>query len=267
MGLLANNPTDAAMIPRLELPIVLVHGLFGFDRIQVGALTIANYFPGIVEALQLGGNRVFVPSLSPTAGVEDRAKQLREFLRCTCPYDRVHLIAHSMGGLDARFMISRLGMASQVASLTTLGTPHRGTAFADWGVSKVKWFVKPTLDLLQMPHQAFDDLTSSRCQEFNAMTPDAHGVRYHSVAAEYDGNLGRPEWLLPHAIVRAVEGPNDGVVSIASARYGESFDVWPGDHFSLVNWVRPNSHPEETLERWRTLIQRLETPQIGHVEP
>ena len=44
---------------------------------------------------------------------------------------KVHIIAHSMGGLDSRRMIVDLGMADKVASLTTIGTPHRGTILAD----------------------------------------------------------------------------------------------------------------------------------------
>src|SRR5690606_21994510 len=43
----------------------------------------------------------------------------------------VNLFAHSMGGLDSRFLISSLGYGDRVASLTTLSTPHRGTAVAD----------------------------------------------------------------------------------------------------------------------------------------
>ena len=39
-----------------------------------------------------------------------------------------------MAGLDARYMISKLGMADKVATLVTIGTPHRGSYFADWGV-------------------------------------------------------------------------------------------------------------------------------------
>ena len=249
------------MIPRLDNPIVLVHGLFGFDRIQVGAYTIANYFPGIVEALQAAGNRVFIPSLSPTAGVEERAKQLRDFLRKACPYDRVHLIAHSMGGLDARYMISRLEMAPQVATLTTLGTPHHGSPFADWALSKVEWLVKPTLTFLSLPHQAFYDLTSAHCREFNAKTPNAPGVRYFSVAAEHEG--GSPEWFLSHSVVKNAEGPNDGVVSVKSAHYGESCDIWPGDHFSLVNWNTLRAKPAETLERWAKLINRLAVREVA----
>ena len=41
------------------------------------------------------------------------------------------------GGLDARYACSRLGLAPLVASLTTINTPHRGCAFADWLLSRV----------------------------------------------------------------------------------------------------------------------------------
>ena len=45
-----------------------------------------------------------------------------------------------------------------------------------------------------------------------------------------------PEWWIPHGIVNRAEGPNDGVVSIASATWGEHTEVWEGDHLNLVNW-------------------------------
>ena len=40
------------MIPKLRAPIVLVHGLFGFNHIRVGNVTLAHYFPGIFEGLE-----------------------------------------------------------------------------------------------------------------------------------------------------------------------------------------------------------------------
>src|SRR5581483_10052569 len=98
-------------VPKLREPIVLVHGLFGFDRVQLAGLTMAQYFPGIRQCLERAGNRVIVPSLSPTGAVAGRAQQLKEVLQRDCPDRPVHILAHSMGGLDARYMISRLGMA------------------------------------------------------------------------------------------------------------------------------------------------------------
>ena len=58
-------------IPRLRTPIVLVHGLFGFDSLRLGPWLIAQYFQGIPEALRRAGNRVLVASLSPTRGIAD----------------------------------------------------------------------------------------------------------------------------------------------------------------------------------------------------
>src|SRR5712691_2851316 len=103
------------IIPKLRTPIVLVHGLFGFDRVCVPVVgwTVANYFPSIPELLRAAGNRVLIPTLSPTGGVADRAGQLKEFIERESPSEPVHLLAHSMGGLDARYMISCLGMGNR----------------------------------------------------------------------------------------------------------------------------------------------------------
>jgi triacylglycerol lipase len=224
------------VIPKLRSPIVLVHGLLGVNRIQVGDWTLASYFGDIPQRLEAAGNLVMLPQLSLTGGVADRARQLQEFLNREMPHEPVHFIAHSMGGLDSRYLISRLDMASRVLSLTTIGTPHRGSPFADWSIHKLERFVKPILDWFGIPQQAFYDLTTTRCREFNTQVPDVSTVRYFSVAGRHEGDWWTPEWQLPHQIVLQVEGPNDGVVSVTSATYGETIDIWDGDHLSLVTW-------------------------------
>ncbi len=227
------------MIVKLRAPIVLVHGLLGFDRVVVGGVTISSYFPGIIEGLEAAGNRVLVPRLSPTGGVAERALQLKEFIERHSPAEPVHLLAHSMGGLDSRYMISRLEMAPRVLTLTTLGTPHRGTAFADWGINRLARLLRPFFQYFGISTQAFYDLTTARCRTFNDHVSDAAGVRYFSVAGKHDGHFLNAEFYLPYRIVLEKEGPNDGVVSVASAQYGERLDLWDGDHFSLVNWFNP----------------------------
>src|SRR5262245_40047095 len=199
-----------AMMPRLRAPIVLVHGLLGISRIRVVGFTLSSYFPGIFESLEAAGNRVFAPQLSLTAGVADRAAQLKQFIDRATPGEPVHILAHSMGGLDARYMISCLDMGKRVLSLTTLGTPHRGTSFADWGVSRLSRVVKPVFQYFGLPTQAFLDLTMANCRAFNDQVRDASGVRYFSLAARHDGRIHTPEFLLPYGIVLAEEGPNDG---------------------------------------------------------
>lgn len=248
-------------IPKLRAPIVLVHGLFGFDRLRLAGLTLAHYFAGIPPMLRAAGNRVLIPQLSPTGGIADRAAQLKAFLDRETPGEPVHLFGHSMGGLDARYMISRLGMADRVLTLTTLGTPHRGSVFAEWGIRRFERLVKPAFDFLGIPTQAFYDLTPASCRRFNETVPDAPGVRYFSVAGQHDGGYLNPGWLLPYHIVLKAEGPNDGVVSLASASYGESMEVWEGDHFSLVNWIsafgRHRTFWRNPARRYAPLIRRL----------
>jgi triacylglycerol lipase len=166
-----------------------------------------------------------------------------------------------MGGLDARYLISRLAMASRVLTLTTLGTPHRGTAFADWGVGRFERVLAPICQRLAVPLQAFYDLTTAACQAFNEQVPDAPSVRYFSVAGCHEGGWLSPEWQLSHPIVTRAEGANDGVVSIASAKYGEDCEIWQGDHFSLVNWLNPvalgRGLCQERSSHYAALVRRL----------
>jgi triacylglycerol lipase len=245
------------IVPRLRAPIVLVHGLFGFDRLQVGAWVLAHYFHGIPERLSACGNRVLVARLSPTAGIANRAAQLKAFLDREVRGEPVHLFAHSMGGLDSRYMISHLGMAPRVLSLTTLGTPHRGSPFADWGVGRFRRLLQPLLEYFGLPCQAFDDLTVARCRDFNEATPDDPGVRYFSVAGRFAPTWWSPEWQLPAAILHRTEGPNDAVVSVESARWGESCEVWDdGHHLNLINWHACRPHRDRT-EDYARLVCRL----------
>jgi triacylglycerol lipase len=249
------------VFPQLRVPIVLVHGLLGFGEVRLGGITVSEYFPGISHLLRRAGNRVLVPTLSPTAGVAARAAELKQYLDRVSPVEPVHIMAHSMGGLDARYMISRLGMGDRVLTLTTLGTPHRGTTFADWGVRRLSHLVKPVLELCGLPSQAFRDLTTANCRRFNEEVPDVANVRYFSVAGRHDGSLLLPEWYLSYNLVKQYEGDNDGVVSVASAEWGENLDVWDGDHLSLINWLNPFGHnrgwTRDPSPRYGVLLQRL----------
>lgn len=246
--------------PRLRAPVVLVHGLFGFDRLGVGPFTLFEYFRGIPAALTSGDNRVLLARLSPIGGVAGRAEQLRRFLDRESPHEPVHLIGHSLGGLDSRYLISRLGLAHRVLSLTTVGTPHRGSPFADWVVRRFSRLASPVLDYFSVPHGAFNDLTLASCRRFNDEVPDAPGVRYFSVAGRVCVSWRTPTWWLPSPIVERAEGPNDGVVSMASARWGESFEEWDADHVELVNWPRPfapRSRSAERVDGYVKLVRRL----------
>jgi triacylglycerol lipase len=97
-----------------------------------------NYFNGVET--HLGGfPRVFVPSVNPIGSIEQRAKQLASAIGSRNDLvDPLHIIAHSMGGLDARFLITHLrDVGKRVATLVTIGTPHRGSPVAN--ASMILW--------------------------------------------------------------------------------------------------------------------------------
>lgn len=225
-------------VPKRTVPVVLAHGLRGFPVPIHVRKRPREYFHGVRHALEASGHRVLVPTVPPTAGVESRAAVLKAAIRDAVGRCPVHVVGHSLGGLDARFMISRLGMDRQVLSLTTIGTPHRGTPFADWMVRRFARVVCPILQKAGVSDDAFFDLTTQACEAFNAAVPDAPSVRYFSVAGVCPRAWLGPGWRFPAWVVGKAEGPNDGIVSLASARWGERTDIWSCDHLNLVN--RPN---------------------------
>lgn len=85
--------------------------------------------------------------------------------------------------------------------------------------------------------QAFVALTLDNMKKFNEETPDAPGVQYFSWGAEFEPGLLDP-FRFPHSVVLPKEGPNDGLVSISSARWGTYLGTLKGvSHLDLVGWV------------------------------
>ena len=97
-------------------PIVLVHGLAMKDTFFMKS------FGRIDRILRIQGYTVYKSGVDAVGSVESNAGQLKaeveEILRETGA-DKVNIIAHSKGGLDAKWMINHLGMAEKAASLTT----------------------------------------------------------------------------------------------------------------------------------------------------
>lgn len=256
-------------------PIVLAHGIARFDILAViireklelpdgGPVEQIEYFKGIKSHLQANGFNVSAPNVAFAASVDLRADELRNHVNNVIQSSgtaKVHIIAHSMGGLDARHMIVDKGMASRVASLTTIGTPHRGSPVAD----RIK---QPGGELfLRVLDRVLDvdgvgDLTTSACEEFNRRAEDAearNGVVYQTYSASE--NMQDvfaplvPSWI----IVRDQEGRNDGLVSVRSQQWARELIAsdgtrnpivqrefpLPADHLNEVGWWDPQEviHP------------------------
>src|SRR5262249_52883268 len=118
-------------------PILLAHGWGGLDRVVPAQHLAYSYFRDIPGALRARGHVVHIASVAPIASIDRRAGQLARQIMLLD--ERINIIAHSMGGLDARLAIARYGVRERVASLTTIGTPHHGTPLADLALILGEW--------------------------------------------------------------------------------------------------------------------------------
>lgn len=231
----------------LRHPIVLVHGLGGFDRLEFSRLHIDYFRRASAWLAAAGAPCVYAAALPPNGSVARRAAALAAFIEREVSAPAFHLLAHSMGGLDSRYYLSRLGGAACGAlSLTTLGTPHRGSLLADLALDSL---FNPCFRMarrLRLGHAvrfglaqtaAHRDLCPEACEAFNRATPDAPGVAYFSwagapppEAVQWPLRIG---WSL---LRRGGGGENDGLVTVESARWTGWRGVVPADHLSLVGW-------------------------------
>ena len=233
-----------------DYPIILHHGIARFDELFVslrekkGSNLGPHYYNGVRDYLRERGFEAIETHVEFAASVETRAHTLREKILAATTSAKVHIIAHSMGGLDARHMIVDLGMADRVASLTTIATPHNGSLLADEllgkGGDKLVSALKPYLDL-----DGFHDLTVEACGAFNVRAADAegsNGVRYIAVSA-YEEEMHKvftpliPSWRFLEKHV----GPNDGLVPVSSQEWNaERAEIrqfpFRADHLNEIGW-------------------------------
>lgn len=222
--------------------IVLHHGLFGYDSVGVGKFRWA-YFQGIDAALRRAGYPVLVSKVHPTGGIAKRAAQLKQSIEAGMAElsagekGKMIIVAHSMGGLDARYMIHKLGMENRVAALLTITTPHRGSPYADWCVrhlgKRLGGF--ELMEKLGLDVTGIGDLTTAACAKFNQSIIDVPGVAYFSISAAREWRKVAPFVLHSHKVVTEVEGENDGIVSVKSSTWGKHLGVWRADHFHTIN--------------------------------
>ncbi len=252
-------------------PIVLAHGFMGSDT---------NFwsFYKVADALRADGHVVFQTEVPPFHSVKVRAQSLAtqiDDILAQTGAQKVNLVAHSMGGLDCRYLISTLGYADRVASLTTIATPHHGSRIADVYLDLMPQSADGAVDALARAvggtfsdvadkadvRAAMQDIAESNADDFNAHNPNADGVYYQSWAGVssvegirvggieeacdgkvlmHDGTMDHMSSLLWGAAA-LVAGPsltlNDGMVAVDSAKWGHFRGCIPADHLDEVGQI------------------------------
>jgi triacylglycerol lipase len=194
--------------------------------------------------MNANGIEIITTSVPASGSIEERAAKLGKDIAAKANGKSVNIIAHSMGGLDARYMISRLQPKNvEVLSLTTVASPHRGSSFADYVFEEIGEQRLPTIykicESIGFGTGAFSQLTRTYMnEEFNPKTPDDETVRYFSYGAMVKPSLWSA-FRQPHKIVEREEGANDGLVSVHSARWGVYKGTLMGvSHLDLIGWNR-----------------------------
>ncbi|MDA0377863.1 MAG: alpha/beta fold hydrolase [Bacteroidetes bacterium] len=232
---------------RSRHPIVLMHG-FGL----LAFLARGGHLHEEAMHLRLHGLAAFAPNITPYHIIPQRAamwKERIEVILAQTGAEKVNLIAHSMGGLDARYLISRMDMAPRVASLTTISTPHRGSSLALMALkqperirelvrSAANWVGENVMEVEADFSAAIESLTPDAVRDtFNTNVPDVEGVWY----ASWAGSAGKgalnsinPVFRPFNSWLYSREGVNDGIVSVASSQWGDFQGEIEADHLQQI---------------------------------
>ena len=229
---------------KTNYPIVLVHGMMAKD------FPFWHAFRGITRFLREQNVTVYVTNQDGVGAIATNAAQLKEEIEAILKKEKcgqVNIIAHSKGGLDARYMISRLGMADHVASLTTLSTPHHGSGLSAKLLKMPVFFAKIIAFFTNLGFRILGDrqpdifqlgqeLTVEAMEQFNVNTPNAPGIYYQSYSSTTPNKHAFLRYI-PYRISRYCEQDDtDGMVSVSSSQWGNYRGSVGGnvDHFQMV---------------------------------
>ena len=248
-------------------PIVLSHGILGFDDSEGLANGLVKYWGGMDNYLRSQGAKVLTPGKTSVTGIDVRAQQQKEQIllwMAANGFKKVNILAHSQGALDSRYMVSNLGMSTKVANITTVNGVNRGAPLADVVLGVVpSWlvsFVDMVVDFLGGMIYGDSDqdyLAAAKCLSIaqanavNTSSPNAYGVKYFSYGSHmtWADPIQHPLMFLMYPITWAgglyygVGSSNDGVVPESSQKWG----TWKGgpdygiftsgvDHTQAINF-------------------------------
>jgi len=210
-----------------KYPILLVHGC-GFRDVEH-----VNYWGRIPTILKNEGATLFYGHQDSWGSIENNAAMLRDTLNkilAETNCGKVNVIAHSKGGLEARFLISSLDMADKVASLTTMATPHHGSKTIDLLCKLPSCFFMLASRFVNsffriLGDKSPDFQTASKqfstifMKEFNKQNQDAPSVYYQSYAAVMKNPFSDIFMFWLNLVIGLFEGENDGLLTPKSAEW------------------------------------------------
>lgn len=227
-----------------KYPVVLVHGLAAKN------VPFCGDFGYIARFLRKQNIITYVTNQDGVGTIETNAQQLKTEIKAICQAEsceKVNLIAHSKGGLDARYMISALDMAPHIASLTTLSTPHHGSELCSAILQYPSWLIRFICFFINVFYRILRDenpdilavareLTHTAMEAFNKTIRNHPGIYYQSYSSQASKSNAFLVFL-PYQISKHCEqAETDGVVSVVSSQWGDYKGQIQGDpnHLQII---------------------------------
>lgn len=256
---------------KTKYPLVLVHGV-GFRDLKY-----INYWGRIPKELIRNGAKVYYGNQEGWGTVEYNAKDIKnrviDILKETgC--EKVNIIAHSKGGLDSRYMISKLDMGDYVASLTMISSPHGGCKFVDFACKIPDKIYKAIASFFDKRYRFLGDknpdfYTASRqfstyhSKKFNEEVKDVDQVYYQSYASVVKNIFSDYVVAIPYMLVKLTEGENDGLVAVDSAKWGEFKGILTNEgrrgisHGDIIDLRRDDYKGFDVIEKYVEIVSEL----------
>lgn len=251
-----------------KYPIILAHG------IAAKQLRVLNAFGNIGQELEKEGYKVFVADTDGFGAIETNAEQLKRFterVKAECGCEKVNIIAHSKGGLDAKYMITNLGMEDSVASLTTLCTPHRGSIIASkiWDLpSPIKKLCAFFIDGFYRVLCHDENPNSMRaCDQLRAVDESEETLQfsYKVYCQSYSTGITKVKdcfiMALPMKLQHHYEiHDSDGLVAESSTKFGiykgKCLDI-PVSHVQIIDLFSKKSQKEQIYSFYKQVCSEL----------
>jgi triacylglycerol lipase len=256
----------------LKYPVLFVHGA-GFRDKTFGL----NYWGRIPKLFIKHGVEVYYGGTDAWGSIEKNAEILKSKIEAIMQEkkaEKVNIIAHSRGGLEARYLISTLNMEHAVASLTTISTPHHGVKVMNIALELPTWLYKFCSFFVNIWFKIFGDkapdfFSSSRqlsekyITEFNKRNPDKENVYYQSYASMMKYFFGDLIFLFLNPFIKITDGANDGLCPVDSAKWGDfkgvitTKGVFGISHSGIVDFYKINYKGMNILELYLNIVKEL----------
>lgn len=213
---------------KTKYPIILVHGAL------VKNWLFYRCFGKIDKILKKEGYVVYIANIDACGSIENNASQLKSYINKIIEkenVEKVNLICHSKGGLDAKYMIDNLDEAHHVSSVSALCSPFKGTPVATAMMNQPKWIIALENFFMKIFYKLIGDkkpvpkILGNQLKRINTLDePEMvlqEGIYFQSFSAKTNSIKDNFIDSLPLLISRHMENvPTDGLVPLDSTIFG-----------------------------------------------